>query len=319
MRLVFMGSPEFAVPSLRALAARHEVVLVVAQPDKPAGRGQKVHAPATKLAALELGLPVSQPRSARTPELADELRRLEPDAAIVVAYGKILPQAVLDLPRLGCLNVHASLLPRYRGAAPINWAVIRGERETGVTIMQLDAGMDTGPMLARATVAIGDDDTAGTLAPRLAALGAELMLSTLDGVAAGRVLPVAQDDALATMAPMMDKTLGRIDWTRPAGEVSCLIRGVDPWPGAFTTLGAAGQPGEALKVWRPRVAAGQGEPGTVLGLDGAGLVVACGQGALALGELQLPGRKRLAARDVVAGRPLPAGTRLGVAELAPHG
>jgi methionyl-tRNA formyltransferase len=306
MRVVFMGSPAFAVPCLEAVAARHEVVLVVAQPDKPAGRGQALAMPATKVRALELGLAVHQPRSARGPELAEQLRALAPDIAVVVAYGKILPQPVLDLPRLGCLNVHASLLPRYRGAAPINWAIIRGEAETGVTIMQLDAGMDTGPMLSRRALPITEDDTAGTLGPPLSRLGAELMLTALDDAHAGRLRPEAQDDAQASNAPMMTKALGKIDWQGPARAISCLIRGVDPWPGAFTSAGA-----DILKVWRPRLVEGQGAPGTVLGMDGAGLVVACGEGALALGELQLPGKKRMSAQQLVAGRPLPPGTQLG--------
>jgi methionyl-tRNA formyltransferase len=315
LRVVFLGSPEFAVPTLEAVVARHDVVLAVAQPDKPAGRGMKVAAPAVKLAAERLGIPVAQPKSARTPEFAESLRMLAPDVAVVVAYGKILPQAVLDIPKHGCLNVHGSLLPRYRGAAPIQWAVIRGERETGITIMQLDAGMDTGPMLLARKLPIGDDDTAGTLAPRLSALGAGMMLEALDRLRAGQLTATPQDNALATMAPMLEKTTGRVDWTRPAREVSCLVRGVDPWPGAFTELAAAapGATPDVLKLWTPRVVEGRGAPGTVLGADRSGLVVACGEGAVALGELQLPGKKRLPAQALLAGRPIPAGTVLGAA------
>ena len=302
-----MGSPEFAVPTLRAVLEVAEVVCVVTQPDKPAGRGQKMVPPAVKVLAEERGIPVLQPKSARAPELLDALRRLAPDVGVVVAYGKILPQALLDVPRHGCLNVHGSLLPRYRGAAPIQWAVIRGETETGITIMKLDAGMDTGPMLLSRRVAIADDDTAGTLAAKLSGIGAELMVVALSRLAAGALVETAQDDALATMAPMLKKDDGRVDWTRPAAEVRDRIRGVDPWPGAFTALG-----GEPLKLWGPRLAEGAGAPGRILGVDAAGVVVACGSGAITVAELQAPGRKRMPATAFVSGRALPGGTVLGV-------
>ena len=305
LKIVFMGSPELAVPTFEALLARHEVIAAVTQPDKPAGRGQKLDSPAIKLAAEKAGVPVFSPRSARTPEFRDELARLAPDVAVVVAYGKILPQAVLDIPRHGFLNVHASLLPRYRGAAPIQWALIRGETETGVTIMQLDAGMDTGPMLLKGTIPIAEDDTAGTVAARLAPLGAELMLRALDRLEAGTLEPTPQDDALATMAPMLKKEDGRIDWTQTAVQVRDRVRGVDPWPGATTTLD-----GEVLKLWRPKLVPGSGAPGEVLGVDRDGLVVAAGQGAVALGELQLPGRRRVPASAFAAGRKVASGTRL---------
>jgi methionyl-tRNA formyltransferase len=306
-----MGSPEFAVPTLEAVAPRHDIVLVVCQPDKPAGRGQTLTPPAVKSAAARLGLSVFQPAKLRPPEVVATLAAAGADVAVVVAYGKILPPSILALPRLGCLNVHGSLLPKYRGAAPIQWALMRGEHETGITIMKLDEGMDTGPTLVARAIPIGDDDTAGSLSPKLAALGAELMVETLDRYTAHEPPPaVAQDHAAATMAPMLEKATGRIDWSRPAREVSCLIRGVDPWPGAYTELLGASSV-ELLKVWTPRRAEGHGPPGTVLGVDAAGLVVACGDGALTLGELQLPSRKRLSAQAVLAGRPLPPGTRLG--------
>ncbi len=305
LRVAFMGSPEFAVPTLEAVLAAHEVVAVVTQPDKPAGRGQRLEPPPVKLVAARAGAPVLQPRSARAPELASELARLAPDVAVVVAYGKILPQAVLDVPRHGCLNVHASLLPKYRGAAPIQWAIIHGETETGITIMKLDAGMDTGPMLLRRAVPIDDDDTAGTLAARLAPIGAELMRDALAKLEAGELTATPQDHARATLAPMLKKEDGRIDWTRPARQVRDLVRGVDPWPGA-----TGGLDGDVLKVWRARIVPGGGAPGEVLGADRDGLVVACGEGAVALGELQLPGRKRLGAAAFLAGRPVPPGTRL---------
>jgi methionyl-tRNA formyltransferase len=298
-----MGSPEFALPTLRAVMARHEIVCAVCQPDKPAGRGMQLTRPPVAEAAAAAGIPVLQPKSARTGELQTALADLKPDVAVVVAYGKILPQAVLDTPRLGCLNVHGSLLPRYRGAAPIQWAVIRGETETGITIMQLDAGMDTGPMLAKKAEPIRDDDTAGTLAARLAEVGATLMIEALDRLT--QLTPEKQDDALATMAPMLEKETGKIDWSQPARAVSCLVRGVDPWPGAYATLGA-----EILKIWGARVVAGKGAPGEVLGVDRDGLTVACGEGAVALAELQLPGKKRLGAQVFASGRKVPAGTIL---------
>jgi methionyl-tRNA formyltransferase len=306
VKLAFLGSPDFAVPSLEALLPGHEVVLVVTQPDQPKGRGRALAPPAVKEAALRHGLEVMQPRSARSGELEAALRERGVELAVVVAYGKILPRAVLDAPARGCINVHGSLLPKYRGAAPIQWAVIEGEAETGVTIMQLDEGMDTGPMLARRSTPIGDEDTAGSLFARLAPLGAALLVETIARLDA--ITPEPQDPGLATHAPMLDKGDGRVDWSKPARVVRDRIRGLDPWPGAFTELAASGAPAEPLKLYRARLADGGGPPGTVLGSGPAGLVVACGDGAVALGELQLPGKKRLEARAFLAGRPLVPGT-----------
>src|SRR6186713_2102960 len=227
-----MGSPEFAVPCLRALAGAHEVALVVSQPDKPAGRGAQMHAPAVKTAALELGLSVIQPKSARKGELRDALLASKAELAVVVAYGKILPRPVLDaLPR-GCINVHASILPRYRGAAPVQWAVIHGEPETGVAIMQLDEGMDTGPVLLERRTPIDPDETSGELLARLAPVGAAALLEAIEGLAAGTLPPIAQDHSKATHARMLDKSDGAIDFAQPAPLVAARIRGVDPWPGA---------------------------------------------------------------------------------------
>jgi methionyl-tRNA formyltransferase len=305
VRIVFMGSPDFAVPTLRALLAAEEVVAVVTQPDKPAGRGRKVEKPPVKVVAEEAGVPVWQPKTLRNDEALAELRRLAPDVCVVVAYGKILPQAILDVPRLGCLNVHGSLLPAYRGAAPIQWALIHGERETGVTIMKLDAGMDTGPMLLWRKVAIGEEDTAGSLATRLAAIGAELMVVAIERLQGGHLVETPQDHAAATLAPRLTKDHGRLDFGRSARELRNLSRGVDPWPGAFAIL-----EGEPLKLWGAREVEGAGDPGTVLGVDRDGLLVACAQGAVAFAEAQLPGRKRMPVAALVAGRPIPAGTRL---------
>ncbi|MGE5182069.1 MAG: methionyl-tRNA formyltransferase [Acidobacteriota bacterium] len=308
MRVVFMGSPEFAVPTLRALAAAHQVVLVVSQPDKPAGRGGQLTPPAVAAAAKELGLPLIQPRSARTGELERALRESGAEVAVVVAYGKILPKAVLEAVPRGCLNVHGSLLPRYRGAAPVQRAVIDGERETGVCIMQLDEGMDTGPVLLERRVAIGPDETAGELMARLAPVGAEALLEVL---AQPVWQPRAQDHARATHAAMLDKQDGAIDFARPAEAVAARIRGVDPWPGAQAVLR-----GQVIKLFRARAAAGQGAPGEVLAIDAAGLHVACGSGTVVIRELQLPGRKRLAAAQVAGGRGIAVGDVLGKPELA---
>jgi methionyl-tRNA formyltransferase len=310
VRVVFMGSPGFAVPCLRALCAHHEVALVVSQPDKPAGRGGRLTAPAVKLAALELGLPVIQPRSARTGELRDALVGSGAELAVVVAYGKILPRAVLDaLPR-GCINVHASLLPKYRGAAPVQWAVINGETETGVAIMQLDEGMDTGPVLLDRRVAIEPGETAGELLERLAPIGAEALIAALAEIAAGTARPVAQDHARATRAPMLDKPDGAIDFARPAAEVAARILGVDPWPGAQAVV--RGQP---VKLFRARVDARPGArpaetaPGTVLAIDASGGRVACGDSAVVIAEIQSPGRKRMTLSQFASGRGIAVGDR----------
>jgi methionyl-tRNA formyltransferase len=305
-RAVFMGSPEFAVPCLEALAAVADVAAVVTQPDKPAGRGQRLEAPAVKLAAERAGLRVMQPQSVRKPPFLDELRALAPDVVVVVAYGKILPPDVLAVPRFGCVNVHASLLPKYRGAAPIQWAIIFGERETGVTLMQMDAGMDTGPMLLTRAVAIDDDTTAGELHARLAPVGAALLAEGLPRLLAGELRAEPQDHARATMAPMLEKETGRVDFAAGARAVRDLVRGCDPWPKGFTTLG-----GEPLWLFRPKLVSGAGEPGVVLGADRDGLLVGCGADAVAFGELQRPGKKRLAAQAFLAGVPIATGARLG--------
>jgi methionyl-tRNA formyltransferase len=306
LRVVFMGSPEFAVPCLDALLASEEVVAVVTQPDKPAGRGLGVQPPPVKLRALAAGVPVMQPVSVRKPPFADELRALEPDVCVVVAYGKILPPEVLATPRHGCLNVHGSLLPKYRGAAPIQWAIIRGERETGVTLMQMDVGMDTGDMLGKRTLAIDEWVTAGQLHTRLAPLGAEVLVEGLARLKAGTLEREKQDDALATMAPMLTKESGRVDFAAGARAVRDLVRGCDPWPTAWTLHG-----GEPLKLFRAKVISGRGTPGVVIGADRDGLLVGCGDDAVAFAELQLPGKKRMPATALLAGRPMPVGTKLG--------
>lgn len=306
MRVVFMGSPDFAVPPLRALLAHHEVALVVTQPDKPAGRGKKLQPPPVKVVAEEAGVAVIQPRSARASEVAAELRATGAELGVVVAYGKILPPAVLQAFPRGCINIHTSLLPKYRGAAPIQRAVMEGERETGVTIMQLDEGMDTGPVLLMNRVPIGETETAGALFERLAPLGADALLAAIAGLEAGTLEPQPQDHAAATYAAMLTKEDGVIDWTLPADRVASRARGVDPWPGAVTAYA-----GEPLKLFGARAAEGQGAPGEVLRMDASGLVVACGQGACRFEEVQAAGRKRMSVASFAAGRAIPTGTILG--------
>jgi len=304
MRVVFLGTPEFAVPTVEALArAGHQVLAVVAQPDRPAGRGQALKVPATKAWAEARGVPVLQPEKVRDGALAAALGALHPDVLVVTAYGRILGRDLLTLAPLGAVNVHASLLPRWRGAAPIQWAVASGDRETGVTVMQMDEGLDTGDMLLVRTAAIGAEETAEALAPRLAALGGEAIVEALPLLAAGALVPVRQAAGEVTLAPILEKADGRLDFDRPATELACRVRGFTPWPGTFTSLG-----GRALKVHRAAAldgAPGDGPPGTARVVDGA-LRVACGGGtALGLLEVQPEGKKRMAARDFVNG--LPAG------------
>lgn len=295
-----MGSPEFAVPCLEALARQHEVALVVSQPDKPAGRGSQLTPPAVKVKAIELGLPVAQPKSARTGELAAALRATGAELAVVVAYGKILPAEVLAALPKGCINVHASLLPKYRGAAPIQWAVIDGEPETGVSIMQLDEGMDTGPVYTMRAVAIDPEETSGELMARLAPIGAAELVAALPLV--GHVPPTPQDGSKATHARMLTKADGAIDFRHEAARVAARIRGVDPWPGAYASLRE-----QVVKLFRARAGQGSGPPGEVLAIDGDGLHVACGDGAVIIRDIQAPGRKRLAAAQFAAGRGVAAG------------
>jgi methionyl-tRNA formyltransferase len=302
-----MGSPEFAVPTLEALLAREDVRAVVTQPDRPRGRGRAMAPPPVKEVAAAAGIPVLQPtRLKDNHEIVATLAALEPAFAIVVAYGRILPTALLTLPARGCLNVHASLLPRYRGAAPIQWAIARGEHETGVTIMRLDEGMDTGPVVLERREPIAEDDTAGSLAERLAKLGAVALAYALDLARGGPLPETPQDPTAATYAPLLAKEQGQVDFRQPARTVRDWIRAMDPWPGAWTTLR-----GEPLRLFAPRIVSGRGEPGLVLGADRDGLLVACGEGAVGVGELQLPSRKRMPTRALLAGQPIAPGTVLG--------
>ena len=306
MRIVFMGTPDFAVPSLRRLVDDgHEVVGVFTQPDKPKGRGYRLLPPPVKALALERGLPVFQPSKLRNGEAFQILQGLSPELIVVVAYGKILPKELLDLPPFGCVNVHGSLLPRWRGAAPIQWSVLSGDAEGGVTAMYMAEGLDTGDVILRRATPIGPEETSDELYARLSLLGAEALSETVGLIAAGRAPRTPQGEAGACYAPMLTKELAKIDFTKPAAEVVNLVRGMNSWPVAHTLLD-----GKLLKVYRARPAAGSGAPGTVL--EDGRLVVACGAGAVEFLELQAEGKKRMAAADYLRGRPVKRGTRLGV-------
>jgi len=310
MRVIFCGTPQFAVPTLEKLLAEgFAVQLVLTNPDEPSGRGYERKAPPVKQAAERAGLELFQPAKLSDPAARATLSKFSPDAIVVVAYGHLIPPWMIELPRLGCVNLHASLLPKYRGAAPIAWALMRGERLTGVTTMKIDAGLDTGDVLLAREERIGDDDTTETLSQRLSVAGAALMVETLRGLERDEVTPRPQDARLATLAPMLKKTDGRIDWRMKAEEIGWRVRGLQPWPGAYTTFR-----GKTLHVWRARPAAGaspQGfEPGTLVNREGS-LLTVCGEGTLLeVHELQLEGRKRLPASAFLNGIRLAPGEKL---------
>ena len=320
LRIVFMGTPEFGVPTLRRLSSGGDLVAaVVTQPDRPRGRGRTPAPPPVKVAAMELEIPVLQPARIDEPEFVARLKELSPHVMVVAAYGKILPAEILDLPPYGCLNVHASFLPRYRGAAPINWAIIRGESETGITIMQMDEGMDTGAILLQREIEIGPEETAGEMFERLKLLGADALADAIDRLRAGKLRPMAQDCDRATLAPALVKENGRICWKQSAVEIRNLVRGTSPWPGAFTTIGS-----RLLKVHRCRVGDGDievppgAEPGEVIGTDigpsreaAGGIGVVTGDGVIILIEVQLQDRRRMAASEFARGIRLAERTKLG--------
>jgi methionyl-tRNA formyltransferase len=306
MRVAFAGTPAFAAAALEAIAsAGHTVPLVLTQPDRPAGRGLAPTPSAVKGVAQRLGLALHQPERLKDPATHAPLVAAQPDVLVVAAYGLILPQAVLDIPRHGAINIHASLLPRWRGAAPIHRALLAGDAQTGITIMQMDAGLDTGPMLLREALAIAPDETLGTLHDRLAALGARLILQALEALGDGKLVAAAQPADGVTYAAKVTKREGRIDWTRSAADIDRAIRAFSPAPGATARLR-----GQDVKVWRAVPASGAGAPGTVLASDAGGIVVACGSGALRIVELQRAGGKRLPPADFLRGCALSAGDRL---------
>lgn len=311
LRIVFMGTPDIACPTLQALAASPDcqMVGVVAQPDKPRGRDLKLQPPPVKELALRLALPVLQPERARHEAFLAQLRDLRPDLIAVLAYGQILPQALLDIPPHGCLNVHTSLLPRWRGAAPIQWAILEGDAVTGVTIMRMDAGLDTGGIVATGATPIATDDTAQTVHDRLATLGAELLVQTLPHYASGALPARPQPAEGITYARKLTKEDGRLDWSQPAAVLHRRLRAFTPWPGTFTFLPAQPKP-LLLKVWRAEPASGSGAPGTILAADKSGLVVACRTDALRLLEVQKEGGRRLPIGDFLAGHALATGQLL---------
>ena len=303
MKIIFMGTPVFAVKSLEACLALGEVVAVVTQPDKPRGRGQEVSFSPVKELALARGIPVLQPLKIRGTNFADELRALNADVAVVTAYGKILPQDVLDAPRRGCVNVHASLLPRFRGAAPIQWAIAAGDERSGVCLMQMDAGMDTGAVIECAELPIAPDDTSATLHDALSALGGEVLKRSLARYVAGEISAVPQPTEGVVMAPMIKKEDGRLDWSRTARELERRLRAFTPWPGAFCTFD-----GGLLKVAKAAVGEGEGAPGTVLSAGPEGVEVACAAGSLKLLSLQPEGKRAMTAQEFLSGRKVVVGS-----------
>ncbi len=308
MRIVFMGTPDFSVPALEALVeAGHQVAAVVTQPDKPKGRGKEVQMTPVKLKALEYGIPVYQPVKVRDPEFIGILKELSPEVIVVIAFGQILPRAILELPVYGCVNIHASLLPKYRGAAPIQWAVIDGEKETGVTTMMMDMGLDTGDMLEKAVVPIEENETGGSLHDKLSLAGGSLILSTLKKLEEGSLTPVPQTEEGTCYAKMLTKSLGDIDWTMPAAAIERLIRGLNPWPSAYTCW-----KGKTIKIWSGCVlpkeeALASALPGQVVICDKHTLAAACGDGLLSIRELQIEGKKRMDVEAFLRGYPVAEG------------
>jgi methionyl-tRNA formyltransferase len=303
MRIVFMGTAELSCASLEKLAGKFSVVAVVTQPDKPKGRELKLQFSPVKILAEKLKLPVLQPLKARDEKFISELRGLKPDLIVVVAYGQILPQSILDLPKFGCVNVHTSLLPKYRGAAPIQWAIANGDAETGVTIMKMDAGLDTGPILSTRRTPILPTDDSQILHDRLAQLGAELLVETISGYVAGKIPPKPQSAEGASYAAKIKKEDGKIDWNEPAEKIRNRLRAFTPWPGVFTFLQAEPKP-QLLKIWKVEVVEHSGEAGEILSSDKNGIVVGCGKNALRILELQREGGRRLSAQEFLAGFPL---------------
>lgn len=319
MRIVFMGTPDFSVPALKALVeAGHQVIAVVTQPDKPKGRGKEVQMTPVKIQAMEYGIPVYQPAKVREASFVEVLKGLEADVYVVIAFGQILPKAVLELPKYGCINIHASLLPKYRGAAPIQWCVIDGEGETGITTMMMDVGLDTGDMLEKAVIPIEEKETGGSLHDKLSMAGGDLILSTLKKLEEGTLVRTPQTDEGTCYAKMLTKSLGDIDWNQDAVSIERLIRGLNPWPSAYTMWN-----GKTIKIWAADVIAGREAadflsesgvpaetgtaPGTVVCSDKRGLVVCTGGGLLSIRELQMEGKKRMDTPAFLRGYPIPAG------------
>lgn len=309
MKVIFMGTPDFSVGTLAALVeAGHEVVLAVTQPDKPKGRGKEMQYTPVKEYALEKGIPVYQPEKVRRPECIEELKKYQADVCVVIAFGQILPKEILEMTPYGCINVHASLLPKYRGAAPIQWAIINGESISGVTTMQMDEGLDTGDMLEKAEVPLGEKITGGELHDLLAEAGAKLCVQTLEKLEKGELKPEKQGETPTAYARMLDKKLGNIDWTRPAVEIERLIRGLNPWPSAYTTCNE-----KTMKIWDADVVDEEktAEPGTIIEVTKQTFSVQTGEGALRINELQIPGKKKMSADAFLRGYQVKTGEKLG--------
>ncbi len=308
MRVVFMGTPDFSVPTLEALIKNHEVVGVVTQPDKKKGRGKTLSFPPVKEKALEYNIPVYQPQKVREEAFVEVLRQLEPEVIVVAAFGQILPETILNLPKYGCINVHASLLPKYRGAAPIQWAIIEGEKETGITIMYMEKGLDTGDMIDRVIVPIAPKETGESLHDKLASAGAPLLLRVLSSLEEGTAVRTPQKDEDSSYAKMLTKDLGKIHWEDSACKIERLIRGLNSWPSAYTTY-----QGKTLKIWDAEVAenAGTQQPGTVVRVTSDAVYVQTGDGVLQINAMQIPGKKKMSADAFLRGHQIETGTVLG--------
>lgn len=308
MKVVFMGTPDFSVPTLQAMIDHHEVLAVVTQPDKPKGRGKAMAFPPVKEKALEYDIPVYQPQRARDPEFVKILEELAPDVIVVVAFGQILPKEILEIPKYGCINGHASLLPMYRGAGPIQWVVIDGEKETGITTMKMDVGLDTGDMIEKVVVPIDKKETGGSLHDKLMEAGAELMVSTLEKLENQTAVFTPQEDGKTCYAKMLDKKMGCIDFTKPAVQIERLIRGLNPWPSAYTFLR-----GKTMKIWDADVIerTEEAKPGTIVEVTKDAILVQTGDGILALKEIQLAGKKRMKTEAFLLGYHVATGSRLG--------
>ena len=308
MKIIFMGTPDFAAASLEALIdSRHEIQAVVTQPDKPKGRKGELTPSPVKVIATREGIKVYQPLKVRDEEFVKTLRAYNPDVIVVVAFGQIIPLSILQMPKYGCVNIHGSLLPKYRGAAPIQWAVLDGEKETGITTILMDEGIDTGDILLKKTIKIDTDETSGSLFDKLMALGAETILETLDELEKGSLTPIKQGESPTAYAKMLTKAMGLIDFTRPAKELDCFVRGMNPWPSAYTLLS-----GKTLKLWKVRAVEGSGKAGSVINIDKESFTIACGEGAIEVLEVQLEGKKRMSAGDFLKGSTLNIGQELGV-------
>lgn len=309
MRIVFMGTPDFAVPVLEALCdAGHEVAAVVTQPDKPRGRGKEMQYTPVKESALERGIEVYQPVKVKDEAFVQILKEINPDVIVVVAFGQILPSAILHMPKYGCINVHASLLPKYRGAAPIQWVIIDGEKETGITTMQMDEGLDTGDMMLKAVISIDEKETGGSLHDKLAGIGGTLIVDTLKQVEEGSIVLEKQDDSKSNYAKMLNKKLGRIDFEKSAEEIERLIRGLNPWPSAYTSLN-----GKTLKIWDADVRKEKTDipPGEIIEVTNDEIIVSTGDGVLIINELQLEGKKRMDTESFLRGYKVEKGEKLG--------